>query len=138
MVAVAIIVLLLALIPILISQINSDNKADELIDTPDAGKILSGTYSISDGSVGYFGTSKYEFDGKNVKNTYTSNGETFVIDYTYVIAVENGAYVIKLTTTDENGESKTTTHDFYEGTDWRGLKFISINDAYYYLQENTK
>ena len=67
MVAVVIIVLLLALIPILISQINSDNKADELIDTPDAGKILSGTYSISDGSVGYFGTSKYEFDGKNVK-----------------------------------------------------------------------
>ena len=127
-VAVIVFVLLLTLIPILITQLAGNGNGST--DTPDTGKILSGTYSLD---IANAGSSRYVFDGNKVTNVY--NGIT--VEYTYVIAVENGAEVIKLTTTDQNGAQKTTTHEFYEGK--MGDKaFISINDSYYYLQESAE
>ena len=127
--AVVVFVLLLALVPILITKFNS-NTSGNSDDSENTGRILSGTYALE---IQNAGSSKYFFDGNRVTNIYNDT----TVEYTYAITVENGVEVIKLTTTDESGNPKTTTHEFYEGS-MGDRTFISINDSYYYLQENAE
>ena len=127
-IAVIIVALLIAVIPIVITQFT--NGEDTVSDIPDTGKELSGTYALE---IANAGSSKYIFDGNKVTNVYNDT----TVEYTYVIAREGGVDVIKLTTVDEDGVQKTTTHEFYEGA-MGDRAFISINDSYYYLQENAE
>ena len=128
-VAIVVFVFLLALVPILINEISEKN--DNVVpDNPDTGTLLSGTY-VSDLGVG---SSKYVFDGNKVTNTYLVNGETTTIEYTYVIAIEGGVKVIKLTTKTDDGASETTTHEFEQGV--FEVPCIWINGAMYLLSEN--
>jgi len=125
-VSVVVFVLLLAVVPIVINVIT--NKDDDvIIDTPDTGKLIEGTYSME---LENAGASEYIFDGNKVTNVY--NGKT--IKYTYVLAIENGVEVIKLTTVDEDGATKTTTHEFQTGK-FQGRPIIMINGQIYYLRE---
>lgn len=126
-VAVVVFVFLLAFVPIMINVLSKD---DAVSDTPDTGEVLSGTY-VSDVGVG---SSKYVFDGKKVTNTYVVNGETTTIEYNYVIAVENGEKVIKLTTVNDDGVEETKTHTFEKGS-WNDTPCIFINDAMYFLSK---
>ena len=135
--SVIIFALLLVLIPVILQGCatgsggnNGVNNDSGLTDTPDTGKIISGTYSLD---IANAGSSRYVFDGNKVTNVYND----ITVEYTYVIAVENGIQVIKFTATDESGAQKTTTHEFYEGS-MGEKKFISINDSYYYLQESAE
>lgn len=126
-VAVVVFVLLLAVVPILI-QVISDNGDDQVKDNPDTGEVISGTYSME---LQNAGASEYIFDGNKVTNVY--NGNT--IEYTYVIAIENGVKVIKLTTVDDDGNQKTTTHEFERGKSG-DTPIILINDVIYYQKES--
>ena len=130
--AVVVFVFLLALIPILINVVSDKNEG--AMNNPDTGLRLSGTYAISDGSVSYAGTSEYTFDGDKVTNVYVAGGEKVTVEYTYVIAVENGVDVIKLTTVSEDGTSKTTTHEFSTGK-FGETPIIMINGQIYKLKE---
>lgn len=121
-VSVIVFVFLLAAVPILI-HVTSNEEAPPVVDTPDTGEVIDGTYSMSL----EVGSSKYIFDGNKVTNIF---GDT-TIEYTYVIAVENGVKVIKLTTVDKEGNSKTTTHEFETGS-WNGKPLIRINGEIYY------
>ena len=127
-VAVIIVALLIAIIPIVVTQFTNDDSG--VSDVPNTGKVLSGTYALE---IQNAGSSKYIFDGNKVTNVY--NGTT--VEYTYAIALEGGVEVIKLTSVGEDGTQKTTTHEFYEGA-MGDRVFISINDSYYYLQENAE
>lgn len=124
-VAVVVFVLLLAVVPILIHVINDND--DGLSDTPNTGETISGTYSME---LQNAGASEYIFDGNKVTNIY--NGNT--VEYTYVLAIENGVKVIKLTTMGEGGELKTTTHEFKTGK-FGETPIIIINDSIYYLKQ---
>ena len=125
-IAVIVIALIVAIVPIAIIGCSKDDPASS--DTQNTGEVLSGTYAIE---IANAGSSKYIFDGDKVTNIYNDT----TVEYTYVIAIEDGVRVIKLTTLDEDGEKKTTTHEFYEGS-MGDRAFISINDSYYYLVEN--
>ena len=125
-IAVIVIALIVAIVPIAIIGCSKDDSASS--DTQNTGEVLSGTYAIE---IANAGSSKYIFDGDKVTNIYNDT----TVEYTYVIAIEDGVRVIKLTTLDEDGEKKTTTHEFYEGS-MGDRAFISINDSYYYLVEN--
>ena len=124
--SVVIFVLLLAVIPIAI-QLITDKDGETNLDNPDTGEIIAGTYSME---LQNAGSSEYTFDGNKVTNVY--NGTT--IEYTYVIAIENGVKVLKLTTVDEEVGSKTTTHEFETGK-FGETPIIIINDSIYYLKE---
>ena len=125
-VSVVVFVLLLAVVPIVINVIK-DKDDDVILDTPDTGKLIEGTYSME---LENAGASEYIFDGNKVTNIY--NGNT--IEYTYVLAIENGVEVIKLTTVDEDGATKTTTHEFKTGK-FGDRPIIMINGQIYYLRE---
>ena len=125
-ISVVVFVFLLAVVPILIN-VFSDTDDNVVADTPDTGEVLSGKYSMSLGSTG---SSTYTFDGDKVTNVYNDT----TIEYTYVLAVENGEKVIKLTTTDEDGKSQTTTHSFETGK-FGDTPIIRINGEIYYLEK---
>ena len=129
-IAVVVFVFLLAFVPIMITVI-SDKDGGDAIDNPDTGIVLSGTYSENVG----VGSSKYTFNENNVTNVYVVNGEEKTIDYTYVIAIEDGVKVIKLTTVGEDGIEETTTHEFEQGK-FGDTPIILINNVMYYLSEN--
>lgn len=95
------------------------------------GEVIEGVYVMNLSAEGG-NSSKYAFSGNSVINTYSSNGETVTVEYTYVIAIEKGEKVIKLTKNDNQGKELTTTHSFEKGK-LGDLPFISINDAFYYL-----
>lgn len=124
--AVVVFVFLLALVPILMNVL-SDDEPDVNPDTPDLGIVLSGTYA---GDIGV-GSSEYTFDGNKATNTFVVNGEKKTIEYTYVIAVEGGVQVIKLTSTDADGAAETSTHKFEKGK-FGEKPIILINDVMYY------
>ena len=105
-------------------------------DTPNTGETLDGTYGINPETQGFASSSTWTFKGNKVTNVYyTTEAGEVTIEYTYVIAIEEGVKVIKLTTTDEDGNLKTTTHTFAEGTYLNGKPMVIINDVWYVKSE---
>ena len=90
----------------------------------DTGHRLTGKYQWSLGS--YVGASTYTFDGDRVTNEYYTD-EKQVIEYTYVIAVEGGQQVIRLT---DLSNGKTATYEFGYGSD-----YVEISGQRYDLVE---
>ena len=86
------------------------------------GDIIEGKYQWSLGSS--VGASTYTFDGNKVTNEYYTDGKV-TIEYTYVIAVENGVTVIRLTDLSTN---KTSSYTFYKGDG-----YVEISDQRYDL-----
>ena len=105
-------------------------------DTPNTGETLSDTYSLGMSADVFSASSKWEFsDDNTVVNTYNDGEETVTVSYRYIIAIENGQKVIKLTHTPEGGEPITTTHSFVSDIvltkDGVKYKQIMINGATY-------
>ncbi len=126
-------VIVLALIPIIITLATKNDTPEN---NPDTGETFFGIYSMNASSGSYSGSSTYSFDENNVTNTYFNGEKTVTVEYTYVIAIENGERVIRLTPKGES-DSKTVSYGFYTGTEERGgvlREFISINEVYYYKQ----
>ena len=85
-------------------------------DTPNTGEIIEGTYSMSAEAGAFAAGSTWAFDGNFVTNTYNDGEQQVTVNYQYVIAIEKGEKVIKLTTTPEGGSPVTTTHLFETGS----------------------
>ena len=141
-VIVCIVVLLAVGIGVLITVLTDDTTGD----TPDTGETFDQTYYMSTQADAFAGSSSWAFTKDHkVVNTYVVEGKTTVIEYEYVIAIEGGNKVIKLTRVDENGALKTTTHSFATGT-WEKTvdgekvvyEMISINDAWYTCYDSGK
>ena len=94
-------------------------------DTPDTGDRLSGTYEWTLGSS--VGSSTYTFNGNRVVNEYWYDSEQIVIEYTYVIAIDGGAEVIRLT---DLSTGQTAEYDFAKGNG-----YIEISGQRYDLVE---
>ncbi len=107
-VIVCVAVLLAVGVGVLITVLNDETRGD----TPNTGEILEGSYYMGTSVDAFSGSSVYTFDGNKVTNTYTVGAETTTVEYRYVIAIEKGEKVIKLTHTPEGGTPVTTTHAF--------------------------
>lgn len=125
-VSVIVFFLLLALIPGIIAIVNGNN------DSPDTGEKVLGTYEFN---LGLAGSDIYTFTEGNkvtVKTSYfegTDPGATDLTvsekEYTYVIAIESGKKVLKLTDV-ESGEVET--HLFERGN-YTVNGYICSNEA---------
>lgn len=105
-------------------------------DTPNTGETLTETYSLGMSADAFSASSSWAFsDDNRVVNTFNDGTETVTISYRYVIAIENGQKVIKLTHTPEGGDPVTTTHTFISNMVYtkNGVKYkqIMINGATY-------
>ena len=90
---------------------------DTVKDTPNTGETLNQTYSMGVEAGLFAGSSSYAFsDDNKVVVTYATDGNPVVNEYQYVIAIEGGKKVIKLTRTNESGTLETTTHEYEKGT----------------------
>ena len=86
-------------------------------DTPNTGETLDQTYYMGVEAGAFAGNSSYAFsDDNKVVVTYDTDGNPVVNEYQYVIAIEGGKKVIKLTRTNESGTLETTTHEYEKGT----------------------
>ena len=79
-------------------------------DVPDTGDRLTGKYEWSLGSA--VGSSTYTFNGNRVVNEYWYDSEQVVIEYTYVIAIDGGVEVIRLT---DISNGQTAEYEFAKG-----------------------
>ena len=105
-------------------------------DTPNTGETLTETYSLGMSADAFSASSSWAFsDDNRVVNTFNDGTETVTISYRYVIAIENGQKVIKLTHTPEGGDPVTKTHTFISNMVYtkNGVKYkqIMINGATY-------
>ena len=131
-VVISVAVLLAVGVGVLIAVLTDETYGD----TPNTGETLTETYSLGMSADAFSASSSWAFsDDNRVVNTFNDGTETVTISYRYVIAIENGQKVIKLTHTPEGGDPVTTTHTFISNMVYtkNGVKYkqIMINGATY-------
>ena len=99
---------LLAIILTLFTTIPGTTSCTFKENVENTGETFDGTYMWS---LGEGGSSTYTFEGNKVTNRYYTTHEN-VIEYTYVIAIEDGVKVIQLTDLSDN---RVYEYEFREG-----------------------